>query len=65
MAFFNCIKLSILTIPGTGITSIAPDAFAGTSSSILNIWYRASTPAGYVEQWVAQLGLPADHIHTI
>ena len=65
MAFFNCIRLSILTIPGTGITSIAPDSFAGVQMNNVNIFYRTSSPAGYIDNWISDLGLPTDHIHNI
>lgn len=65
MAFYNCIRLAILTVPGTGITSIATDSFAGVPMTNLSIYYRPSSPAGYFDNWVTGLSLPADHIHSI
>ena len=53
------------TIPGTGITSIAPDSFAGVQMNNVNIFYRTSSPAGYIDNWISDLGLPTDHIHNI
>ena len=62
MAFFNCIALKYLTIPGTSITSIGTDSFAGVPLNTLEIWYR---PSPYINSWLSGLGLGAGHIHSI
>ena len=65
MAFFNCIGLRILTFPGTGITSIAADSFAGNVLKNVNIYYFSSTPKKYIDNWVEGLGLDPAQIHTL
>lgn len=65
MAFFNCIGLRTITIPGTSLSSIAPDAFAGVPLNLVGVWYHATTTGSYLESWLAASGIPAANQHAI